>query len=134
MKNRIKKIILFNLVLIVIFFSYYFLNTKFNFSIECPFHKLTGLYCPGCGITRCLFSIIKLDFKSAFHYNMLVFIMLPFFIMYYVYLNYIYICNKEDKITKNIPNYVTITLLVITILFGILRNTEMFEFLSPKLL
>lgn len=131
MKTRIKKVISFNIILLVIFFGYYFLNTNFNISIECPFYKITGLFCPGCGITRCIFSIIKLDFKSAFNYNMLVFILLPFFIIYYIYTNYTYIYNKGNKLIRNIPNYVIYILLFITISFGVLRNIEMFKVLSP---
>lgn len=130
MKTRLKRVISFNIILVIIFFGYYFLNTKYNINIECLFHKFTGFYCPGCGITRCLFSIIKLDFKSAFNYNMLVFIMLPFFIIYYIYLNVIYILNKKNVILEKISPYVSYILLVITILFGILRNIESFKFLS----
>jgi hypothetical protein len=131
MKYRIKKVISFNTILLIIFIGYYFLNTKFNLKIYCPFYKLTNLFCPGCGITRCLFSILKLDFKSAFNYNMLVFILLPFLIIYYIYLSYIYILEKENKIIKKIPNYLYYILIIITISFGILRNIEMFKFLSP---
>ena len=50
-------------------------------SIPCPFHFITGLYCPGCGITRMIKSILKLDFYQAFRYNQLLFILLPFFII-----------------------------------------------------
>lgn len=131
MKTRIKKVISFNVIFTIIFFGYYFLNTKFNTKIDCPFYHLTGFYCPGCGITRCLFSLIKLDFKHAFNYNMLVFIMLPFFMLYYIYINIIYILDRKNKIVEKVPSSFSYFLLVITILFGILRNIESFKFLAP---
>lgn len=131
MKKRIKNVISFNVILLIIFLGYYFLNTHFNISLKCVFHELTHFYCPGCGITRCLFSILNLRFNDAFHYNMLVFILLPFFIIYYIYAIYIYIFNVKDNLIKKIPNYVYYILLFITISFGVLRNIPMFKFLAP---
>ena len=69
---------------ILVFFIYYFLNFITNFAIICPFYLLTGLYCPGCGITRLLFSLVKLDFYQAFRYNPLVFILIIFSIIYWI--------------------------------------------------
>ena len=99
-------------------------------SINCPFHKITGLYCPGCGITRCILSILKLDFYQAFRYNPLVFIMLPFIILYFCYKLYIALFNKKD-ITKKIPKYFYYILLIITVIFGIMRNLDSFIWLAP---
>ena len=31
----------------------------------CPFHAVTGLYCPGCGMTRCLHAVLHLDVGAA---------------------------------------------------------------------
>lgn len=131
MKSRIKKVIFFNIILMVIFFGYYFLNTNFNIGLECLFHKLSHLYCPGCGITRCLFSIIHLKFNEAFHYNMFVFILLPFLAIYYIYAIYVYIFDKKDNLIKKIPDYYYYILVFLAILFGVLRNTETFKFLAP---
>ena len=69
--NKIPKLLLVILILL----GYYFLNIYFHFSIPCMFYKLTNLYCPGCGITRMLFSLIKLDFYQSFRYNSIVFIL-----------------------------------------------------------
>ncbi|MEB3367895.1 DUF2752 domain-containing protein [Saccharopolyspora mangrovi] len=43
----------------------------------CPIKLLTGLDCPGCGITRTLFSLLRADLPSALHYNALAVLLLP---------------------------------------------------------
>ena len=48
------------------------------FHIPCPFKAIFTIPCPGCGMTRAAFSLLKLDFASAFYFNPLVFTM-PFF-------------------------------------------------------
>lgn len=77
------------------------------------------------------FSLLKLDFVNAFSYNPLLFTLLPFFLTYYIYSNYTYLFQIENRIKKNIPTFVVPTLLVITILYGVLRNLPMFSFLAP---
>lgn len=131
MKKRIVNIILILIVCLFIFIGYFYLNNKYGFSINCLFHKYTGFYCPGCGITRCLFALLKFDFYEAFMYNQLVFILLPFLLFLICYRIYLYIFDKEDKIIKKVPNYVWILLLVIVIGFGIVRNISYFGFLRP---
>ena len=116
--NKIKELI----GLLILLFTYYFLHIYTGLSIPCPFRLLTGFKCPGCGITSMLFSMINFRFKEAFYYNPLVFIMLPFIIAYFIYINYLYIYGKKDKILKKIPNYVTIILIFITIVYGVVRN------------
>lgn len=37
--------------------------------IGCPIKFISGLCCPGCGMTRAVISAIKLDFKQAFYYH-----------------------------------------------------------------
>lgn len=119
-KKKFKKVIYINILLFIILIGYYFLNKYYGVKILCPFNKLTGLLCPGCGITRCLFSIINLDFKKAFYYNQLVFVFLPFFIFIYLYNTYDYVFERKKPI--KVPDKVGILLVVLTIAFGIIRN------------
>lgn len=111
-------------------YTYYFLYEKYSFSIDCPFHKLTGLYCPGCGITRLIFSLIKFDFYQAFRYNPLVFIMMITFFIYEI-LN---IFIKKDIMLLKIKKEYALILLIIVLLFGILRNIPLFDYLKPTII
>lgn len=43
----------------------------------CPVHALTGLYCPGCGSTRCLHALLHGDLPLALAMNPLLVISLP---------------------------------------------------------
>ena len=44
----------------------------------CPFHWLTGIYCPGCGTTRALHALLHLDIRGAWAMNPLLVLSLPF--------------------------------------------------------
>ena len=95
-----------------------------NIPIPCLFHKITKLYCPGCGVTRMFVSILKLDFKSAFSYNAYVFSLLCLAIVYLIF------CIIKRKIIK-IPSFYIYIIIIIGILFAILRNIPYFSFLAP---
>lgn len=62
------------LVLIAAYFviAYSLLN---YFDITCVFLELFKIPCPGCGMTRALVSLIKLDFCQALRHNVMVFFM-----------------------------------------------------------
>lgn len=128
MIERFKKVIYKVVGFIILLLTYYLLNLFFNISIKCPIYEFTHLYCPGCGITRCLFALIQLDFYKAFKYNQLVFILLPISFIYYIIYSYYYI-KYNKRIT--IPKYISITILIIVLLFGILRNINYFSFIKP---
>lgn len=43
----------------------------------CPFHWLTGLYCPGCGATRALHALLHGNLEKAFSMNPVFVLALP---------------------------------------------------------
>ena len=125
--SKRKKIISIAIASIVIAIGYYFLNSKFNISIPCIFYKCTGLHCPGCGITRMLFSLLHLEIYQAFRYNPLVFCLIIIFLIK----EFINLVFKKKYVFSS---KITIIILIITILFGIARNTSLFSFLAPTVL
>lgn len=54
------------------------------FGITCPIKFITGVSCPGCGMTRAYLSLLKLDFKSAYYYHPL-FILPAFGLIIYIF-------------------------------------------------
>ena len=59
-------------------------ETKNIFPV-CGFYAATGLYCPGCGMTRALHSVIHGDIIRAFQFNALLVVVLPILMYFYVW-------------------------------------------------
>lgn len=49
-----------------------------HLGIPCVVHMLTGIDCPGCGMTRALVLVTQLKWSAALHMNPLVFLLLGF--------------------------------------------------------
>ena len=45
--------------------------------VGCPIRYVTGIPCPGCGLTRAYWAVLHLDFAAAFSYHPL-FWLVPF--------------------------------------------------------
>lgn len=45
----------------------------------CPSKRLLNIECLGCGITRAVQHLIHFQFKEAWHFNKLSFLLVPFF-------------------------------------------------------
>ncbi|MFT7484268.1 MAG: hypothetical protein ACI9F9_000108, partial [Candidatus Paceibacteria bacterium] len=45
--------------------------------LPCPIHSLTGVSCPGCGITRACLSLVQGDLVSAWSYHPFAFFLVP---------------------------------------------------------
>ena len=107
--------------LIILLLVYLVVGKKLHFYIPCYIHEITGLYCPGCGVTRMLLSILKLDFYQAFRYNPFLFILSPFGAVLYLENIYALYTNKKP-LYKKIDNRIWITLIILLLLYGIIRN------------
>ena len=134
MKKRIAYVAAAALIAAAALLYLYFTEEGSGAGIPCPIYSLTGLYCPGCGISRALRSIIHLDFYRALRYNAAFTISFPFIAAYVFALILSYIVNGEDKVSKKIPVVILCAAAGIFILFGIMRNIPAFSFLAPTLI
>ena len=88
--------------------------------IPCLIYELAGIKCPGCGVTRMLVSIAKLDFSAAFRYNPFLFITGPFILAYLFFSELKYVKSGE-RLSKKWDVLMWCEL-ALAILYGILRN------------
>jgi hypothetical protein len=121
-----KKYNYFSGVLVIIFLSLYFLfnpSTSIFFP-KCPFHTITGLYCPGCGSQRAIHDMMHLNIFEAINHNALMFFTFTFGIGLYLY--------SKKKFSDLIYHPKSpLIIFGIIFLFGVLRNLDRFHFLAP---
>lgn len=122
------KRILIGLGLLIL--SILYLKVGEGFWLFCPIYKFTGLYCPGCGITRMLSSILNGNFYQAFRYNPLVFLLIPFMIFHFTD-SIIAFYKKRKTVLEKYEPYVWYVLIGIFMVYGVLRNVPLFSFLKP---
>lgn len=104
--------------------------TTHNFYPVCQFHRLTGLNCPGCGMTRALYALLHGDVVTALHDNALLVIS-----MVVVPARGVWVAAKNSggqAAVKLLPGQYLWPLLFVVLLFTILRNLPAFAFLSPS--
>ena len=129
-KKRLIIVIVSILIAISIAVGYYIFFHTYHIGIACPIHELFHVDCPGCGLSRMIFSIMELNFYQAFRYNPLMFILFPFIIVFIIDALIAFIYNRETKVVGKIPIFVWVLLFVLAIGFGIIRNIEPFTYLK----
>lgn len=100
----------------------------------CPFNKLTGLYCPGCGMTRAGFDILHFDIISAIHNNALIVIVFGPFAAYMALREYLFfIIQKQVLPFPQLKTWMIVLIVIITVAFTILRNLPFapFNWIAP---
>ena len=63
-KKRLQKTLLKYAIVFAIALAYLIFVLCTGIGIPCIFYEITGLKCVGCGISRMLVSIVKLDFAA----------------------------------------------------------------------
>ena len=125
---KLKKISLISIIIIIFIIISLVL---YNIGYICPIKNIFNIYCAGCGTTRMIISLLKLDFYQAFRYNPLMFILGIVFLIYIIYVVIMYLRNKKIYI----PNTkIFIAIIILMFLYMILRNIPYFEYLKPTII
>ena len=129
-KKRLREVIRPVIQVLLVGIIYFLFIKLTGWMIPCPIRLVTGKYCPGCGISRMLLALLRLDFKAAFLANRLLFFLLPVILVYALIKAICYI--KTGKQDQSLPEQIAVFLvLILTIAFWAMRNMEAFSFLAP---
>jgi hypothetical protein len=131
---------LLKLALIILFFGGFFIiyfsynPSENSFFIPCPFHYITGLFCPGCGSQRAIHLILHGDIIGAFRFNPLMVLTLPILIygLGITVANWIF--GTRYRFMLFYSNLFIFGYFGIAILYWVLRNLSFYPFnlLAPS--
>lgn len=98
----------------------------------CPFHALTGFYCPGCGSLRAIHQLLHGNLGTAWAMNPLTVILMPF-LFYGLASEGLRVVRGRGLPQIFLPAIWIQALCAVIILFGIVRNVPIhpFNLLAP---
>jgi hypothetical protein len=110
-----------------VYVLYTFNPAKSAFYAPCPFHALTGLYCPGCGSLRALHHLLHGDLAVAFGLNPLTVLSLPF--LGYSFLSHVTVVIRGQSLpTVFVPALFIWMYLGVVLVFWVIRNISWYPF------
>lgn len=124
-KARLKKLLMNIFLLGMAGLLYGIFVSYTGLAIPCLFRKVTGLLCPGCGVTGMCVALLHLDWRGAFSCHPVLFVLL-------LPLTAVFICSAAGYVRngrfwfarwQNLILYVSVAALVI---FGVVRNLVRF--------
>ena len=96
----------------------------------CPFLRITGWWCPGCGGLRCVHALTRGDLRTALHDNVLVLAACTAAVL--AWLHWTLRSARGQRTELRPPGRVTAFALVAAVVgFTVLRNTAAGAFLAP---
>lgn len=96
----------------------------------CPFHALTGLWCPGCGSLRAVHALTHGDLTAAVHRNVLLVAALP--LVAYAWVDWLRSTGgRRSGARLRVRTGQGYALVGLILAFGVLRNLPEFSFLAP---
>ena len=91
------------------------------FSIGCPLRFISGIPCPGCGMTRAVWHALQLDFISAWYYHPL-FFLTPLMLLLFLFESYL-----PQKLTRIVWGLLLVLFLLTYLLRLLLFQSEVVQ-------
>lgn len=120
-RRRLLRLVIFYSSLLASGLLYALICRLLGGGIPCLFHVMTGLRCPGCGITRMALCLLSFELAEAFEWNSAAFIALPFAVFVIIYQSIIFIKTGSGKLTR-LSNVILIFLIVLFLGYAVIRN------------
>ncbi len=108
-------------------FVWFFNPTTAGFFPVCPLLKMTGIACPGCGLTRGFHALFHGDFLTALGFNAL----LPVFafVFAYLFVAMVLIAGRGKVIKFQIfQPFLIWGFLILSLVFAVARNLPYYPF------
>lgn len=103
----------------------YFDPTKVSIMPVCPMFSVTGIACPGCGLTRGFHALFHGDVVSAVDFNLLVPVWALIFGYVVVSLALLAIRGRGLPMWVTHPKFLW-TFVIVMVVFGVLRNIPVY--------
>ena len=118
---RLKQMAGYGALLLMAGMLYGIFVTMAGFGLPCIFHAITGLQCPGCGITHMCVALLHLDFHQAFLAHPVIFSLLPLWTVSLIKNVILYVRTGNRRLTRmeNLLLYGSIAALLV---YGVYRN------------
>ena len=116
-----------NILILLSISLFVFICVSGRIKVNCLFKTLFNIRCPGCGLTRSIRALLKLDITLSFKYNIFGPVIFILFIIFIVYMTKDIIKN-EDRTIKYIYKYlgkyyyVVIICLIISMIINNIRK------------
>lgn len=119
--RRKKRVALVAALFVICGIAYGVLVSFIHFGIPCVFYEITGLKCPGCGITSGMVRLMHFDFVGAFQCNAFLYLIIPYILLVFIHTAREYILMGKYRLGTG-KSFIDITFLVLLVLWGIFRN------------
>lgn len=99
--------------------------------LRCPFYTVTGLLCPGCGVSRMCLALLAGDWMGAWRANPALVLLTPALAALLGLRAVRYVKRGESK-APAWESRTWIVLAIALVAFGVLRNLPGMAFLAPR--
>lgn len=121
-KYLIRVIVIGCVLLLAAIIYFLFSPAESTYFPQCPFHRITGFDCPGCGSQRAIHHLLHFRLKDAFASNPLLILAIPYLIIG-IYFEYFGGKEKYPTVRKTLfGKRAIVIVLILIVLFWIGRN------------
>lgn len=129
-KKRLFKLVLWAGLILGIGLAYALFCRLTGLATPCPLHLATGLWCPGCGVTRMSLSLLRLDLMAAWRANPGLLLLSPVLALLGLRLAARYVRTGAVQLTGR-ENALVWCMAVLMLAYGVVRNLPALAFLAP---